>query len=43
LQNLFGQQTVKIWRKAVELSAPLGEYFLELVESGKIRDVVEKL
>lgn len=30
------------WRKAVELSAPLGEEFLELVESGKIRDVVEK-
>jgi hypothetical protein len=29
------------WRKAVELSAPLGEEFLELVESGKIRDVVE--
>jgi hypothetical protein len=27
----------------VELSAPLGEDFLELVASGKIRDVVEKL
>jgi hypothetical protein len=34
---------IKHWRKAVELSAPLGEDFLELVESGKIRDVVEKL
>lgn len=34
---------VKNWRKAVELSVPLGEDFLELVESGKIRDVVEKL
>ena len=34
---------IKNWRKAVELSAPLGEDFLELVESGKIRDVVEKL
>ena len=34
---------IKNWRKAVELSAPLGEEFLELVESGKIRDVVEKL
>jgi len=33
---------IKNWRKAVELSAPLGEDFLELVESGKIRDVVEK-
>ncbi len=31
------------WRKSVELSAPLGEDFLELVESGKIKDVVEKL
>lgn len=31
------------WRKSVELSAPLGEDFLELVESAKIKDVVEKL
>ena len=36
-------QRVKNWYKAVELSAPLGEDFLELVESGKIRNVVEKL
>jgi predicted acylesterase/phospholipase RssA len=34
---------IKNWRKAVELSTPLGEDFLELVESGKIRDLVEKL
>lgn len=34
---------IKNWRKAVELSAPLGEEFLELVESGKIRDEVEKI
>lgn len=34
---------IKNWRKATELSTPLGEDFLELVESGKIRDVVEKL
>ena len=34
---------IKNWRKAVELSAPLGEEFLELVESGKIRDVIEKI
>jgi hypothetical protein len=41
---LDDQETkIKNWRKAVELSAPLGEDFLELVESGKIRDVVEKL
>jgi hypothetical protein len=33
----------KNWRKAVELSAPLGEDFLELVESGKIRNMVEQL
>ncbi|PKN38868.1 MAG: hypothetical protein CVU52_10525 [Deltaproteobacteria bacterium HGW-Deltaproteobacteria-10] len=34
---------IKNWRKAVELSAPLGEEFLELVESGKIKDIVEKI
>ena len=34
---------IKNWRKAVELSAPLGEDFLELVASGKLRDVVEKI
>ena len=34
---------IKNWRKAVDLSAPLGEDFLELVESGKLKDVVEKL
>ena len=34
---------VKNWRKAVELSAPLGEEFLELVASGKIKDMVERL
>lgn len=37
------QTRVKNWRKAVELSAPLGEEFLELVASGKIRDIVERL
>ncbi|HEX7416354.1 MAG TPA: hypothetical protein VF305_04145 [Smithellaceae bacterium] len=31
------------WHKAVELSAPLGEDFIELVAGGKIKDVVEKL
>ncbi|MEN6375763.1 MAG: hypothetical protein ABFD75_13420 [Smithella sp.] len=34
---------VKNWRQTVELSAPLGEEFLELVASGKIRDIVERL
>jgi hypothetical protein len=34
---------IKNWRKAVELSTPLGEDFLELVESGKLKDVVEQL
>jgi hypothetical protein len=33
---------IKNWCKAVELSAPLGEDFLELVASGKIREIVEK-
>jgi hypothetical protein len=34
---------IKNWYKAVELSAPLGDDFIELVESGKIKNVVEKL
>lgn len=29
------------WRKTTELAAPLGEEFLELIESGKLRDIVE--
>jgi hypothetical protein len=45
LTSFIDDQETRIrhWKKAVELSAPLGEDFLELVESGKIRDVVEKL
>ncbi len=31
------------WRKTVEISAGLGEDFLELVNSGKIKDMAEKL
>lgn len=31
------------WRRAVEASAPLGEEFLELIASGRLRDVVERL
>jgi hypothetical protein len=31
------------WRQVVTMAAPLGEEFLELVASGKIRDAVEKL
>lgn len=34
---------IRNWRRAVELSAPLGEEFLELVESGKIKDAVEQI
>ena len=37
-----GGQRIENWNKAVELSAPLGEDFLELVESGRIREMVEK-
>ncbi len=37
------QTRIKNWRKAVELAAPLGEEFLELVESGRIKDIVERL
>mgnify|MGYP001274483826 CR=1 FL=1 len=31
------------WQKAVELSAGLGEDFYELVQSGRLKDVVEKM
>jgi hypothetical protein len=31
------------WRRTVELAAPLGEEFLELIASGRLRDVVERL
>jgi len=34
---------IQYWRQAVEQAAPLGEQFLELVASGRIRDVVEPL
>jgi hypothetical protein len=34
---------IKNWWRAVELSSPLGEQFLELVESKKIRDVVQEM
>ncbi len=41
---LDDQETrIKNWYKAVELSAPLGEDFIELVESGRLKDVVERL
>lgn len=38
-----GSRRIEDWNKAVELSAPLGEEFLELVESGRIREMVEKM
>ena len=31
------------WRRTVELSAPLGEEFLELIESGRLKDVVDRI
>ncbi len=31
------------WNRAVDLAAPLGEDFLELIESGKVRESVEKM
>jgi hypothetical protein len=34
---------VKNWRRAVELSAHLGEEFLEMIESGQIRNVVNPM
>ncbi|MBN1613439.1 MAG: hypothetical protein JW950_03135 [Deltaproteobacteria bacterium] len=34
---------IRNWQKAVELSAPLGEQFLDLLENGGIRDVLERL
>lgn len=37
------QQRMANWRQVVTSVAPLGEEFLELVASGKIRDLVEKL
>jgi len=37
------RQRMTNWRQVVARAAPLGEEFLELVASGKIRNVVEKL
>ncbi|OPY13864.1 MAG: hypothetical protein A4E66_00594 [Syntrophus sp. PtaB.Bin001] len=34
---------IRNWQETVRLSAPLGEQFLELVESGKLRQAVERL
>ena len=34
---------IRNWRMAVEAAAPLGEQFMELVSSGRIRHAVEKL
>ncbi|MEN6638401.1 MAG: hypothetical protein ABFC95_04300 [Smithella sp.] len=36
------RRRIENWNTAVALSAPLGEDFLELVASGKIREIVEK-
>jgi len=37
------RQRMANWRQVTTLAAPLGEEFLELVASGRIRNVVEKL
>jgi len=34
---------IENWNRVASLSAPLGEEFLELVESGRLRDIVEKM
>ncbi len=36
------EERMENWRKAVQMCEPLGEQFLELVASGKIREVVQK-
>jgi hypothetical protein len=38
-----GAERIARWKKVVDLSAPLGEDFLDLVESGRIREIVEKM
>lgn len=44
-KTFIGNPAVRIanWRRTVERAAPLGEEFLELIASGRLRDVVEKL
>ena len=37
------ERRIKNWRKAVRLTSHLGEVFMELVESGKIREKVERI
>ena len=37
------EQRMKNWRQSVNQAAPLGEEFLELLDSGKIREVMERL
>ncbi len=35
-------ERIRYWNRSAELAAPLGEMFLELVESGRIRQVLER-
>lgn len=44
-KTFIGDQEARIanWRRTVELAAPLGEEFLELVASGRLKAVVETL
>jgi hypothetical protein len=37
------QTRIRNWRQAVEMCSPIGEEFLEIAASGKIRDVTEPL
>jgi hypothetical protein len=37
------KERIKHWENVVELCAPLGELFIEAVESGKIREIIEKI
>lgn len=36
-------ERVKVWQDAAAMAEPLGEQFVDLVENGRIRDVVERL
>ena len=37
------KERIKNWENVVDLCAPLGELFIEAVESGKIREIIERI
>jgi hypothetical protein len=43
LRILVHQQRMDNWRQAAKQAAPLGEEFLELMASGRIKAVTERL